>query len=137
MDLAYSVIDCLSADNFILKMLSLGKPIEVSLVGSFEEGSGIRGSRRDVELPLHRDGDYSKDIASKNSIDWVGLYCLREGDAVTLIESNNEIIEVKLKKGQAVIFDNKLCRHGRVGKVGNRVLLRVWIEKVDGKQDQP
>ena len=125
----YKVIDNITADNFILEMLSLGKPIELSLVGAFDEGSGTRGSRRDIDLPLHRDGDYSKDMASKHSIDYVGLYCVKEGEAKTIVEDNNEIVELNLKKGQALIFDNKLCRHGRVGSVGDRVLLRAWVEK--------
>jgi alpha-ketoglutarate-dependent taurine dioxygenase len=37
-----------------------------------------------------------------------------------------------LKQGQAVIFDNKFCRHGRRGRVGDRLLLRVWIEDETG-----
>ena len=125
----YKIIDNITADNFILEMLSLGKPVELSLVGAFDEGSRVRGSRRDIDLPLHRDGDYSKDMAAKYSIDYVGLYCLREGEAKTLVEDNDEIFELNLKRGQGLIFDNKLCRHGRTGSVGDRVLLRVWVEK--------
>jgi hypothetical protein len=30
---------------------------------------------------------------------------------------------------QALIIDNKICRHGRSGQVGDRMLLRVWIER--------
>lgn len=124
----YKIIDSTSADDFLLEMLKLGKPIECSLVGVFDEGGGKRGSRRDIDLSLHRDGDYSVAKAIKYSIDWVGLYCIREGEATTLIEDKNEVREINLKKGQAIIFDNKLCRHGRKGKVGDRLLLRVWIE---------
>jgi len=34
-----------------------------------------------------------------------------------------------LQTGQALIIDNKICRHGRSGQVGDRMLLRVWIER--------
>ena len=98
----------------------------------FDEGSGKRGSRRENDLPLHRDGDYSIAKAIEHSIDWVGLYCIREGEAMTLIEDKGEVKEINLKKGQAIIFDNKLCRHGRRGRVGDRLLLRVWIEDETG-----
>jgi len=123
----YKIIENITSDNFILKMLSLGKPIETSLVGHFDEEG--RGSRRDIDLPLHRDGDYSKEISSKHSIDWVGLYCIRGcGSAITIIEDGDSLTEINLKKGQAVIINNRICRHARKGKVGNRILLRVWIE---------
>ena len=128
----YKIIDNTTADDFLLEMLKLGKPIECSLVGVFDEGSGKRGSRREIDLPLHRDGDYSVAKAIEHSIDWVGLYCIREGEAMTLIEDKGEVKEINLKKGQAIIFDNKLCRHGRTGRVGNRLLLRVWIEDETG-----
>lgn len=117
----------IKADDFILEMLKLGKPIETSLVGVFEtEG---RGSKRDVDLPFHRDGDYSKDIAEKHSIDYVGLYCIKGGDAKTLLEVEGQEIEMILEEGQALIMNNKNIRHARKGPVGNRVLLRIWIEK--------
>jgi len=111
-------------------MLKLGKPIETSLVGAFDKQG--RGSRRDIDLPLHRDGDYSIAKAIEHSIDWVGLYCIREGEAMTLIEDGYEVKEINLKKGQAIIFDNRICRHGRKGRVGDRLLLRVWIEDETG-----
>ena len=110
-----------------LKMLELGRPIETSLVGSFD--SNGRGSRRDIDLPLHRDGDYSTEY--KNKIDVVGLYCIRPGFSKTIIEyKDKELFEIVLKKGQALIFDNKICRHGRVGLVKDRLLLRIWVSIV-------
>lgn len=112
-----------SLEEFIFKMLSYGKPLETSLVGAFDDEG--RGSRRDIDLPLHRDGDYSTEF--KDKIDYVGLYCLRGGDAETIIEFENKVKKIRLKPKEAIIFNNKLCRHGREGIVGDRVLLRVWI----------
>ena len=126
----YRLISNITADNFLLEMLKLGKPIETSLVGAFDKQG--RGSRRDIDLPLHRDGDYSVATAIQHSIDWVGLYCIKSGKATTLIEDNGKLREFNLQEGQAIILDNKLCRHGRKGKVGDRLLLRVWIENEDG-----
>ena len=108
-------------------MLKLGKPIETSLVGVFDNEG--RGSRRDVDLPFHRDGDYSKEIAAKHSIDYVGLYCIVEGESKTLLEVEGKEIELTLKKGQGIIINNKNIRHARKGPVGERLLLRIWIEK--------
>jgi hypothetical protein len=118
----------ITADNFILEMLKLGKPIETSLVGVFD--SEGRGSRRDVDLPFHRDGDYSKEVASKHSIDYVGLYCIKGGESKTLLEVEGKEIELTLKEGQAIIINNKNIRHARKGPVGDRLLLRIWIEEV-------
>ena len=118
----------ITADNFILEMLKLGKPIETSLVGVFD--SEGRGSRRDVDLPFHRDGDYSKEVASKYSIDYVGLYCIKGGESKTLLEVEGKEIELTLKEGQAIIINNKNIRHARKGSVGDRLLLRIWIEEV-------
>jgi len=92
----FYVYENITADKFILEMLKLGKPIETSLVGVFD--SEGRGSRRDVDLPFHRDGDYSKDIAAKHSIDYVGLYCIRSGESKTLLEVDGQEIELTLKK---------------------------------------
>jgi hypothetical protein len=82
-------------------------------------------------LPFHRDGDYSTSF--KDKIDYVGLYCIREdGTAITLIEDSfGKLHNFKLKKGQAIIINNKHCRHAREGLVRNRLLLRVWIKKLD------
>jgi len=118
----------ITADNFILEMLKLGKPIETSLVGVFD--SEGRGSRRDVDLPFHRDGDYSKEVASKHSIDYVGLYCIKGGESKTILEVEGKEVELTLKEGQAIIINNKNIRHARKGSVGDRLLLRIWIEEV-------
>jgi hypothetical protein len=117
-----------TADQFILEMLKLGKPIELSLVGVFEKEG--RGSKRDIELPFHRDGDYSKDIAEKHSIDYVGLYCIKGGETETIIkiDATGEEHSVVLKEGQAVVMNNKTVLHARKGNVGDRLLMRVWIE---------
>ena len=117
-----------TADQFILEMLKLGKPIELSLVGAFEKEG--RGSKRDIELPFHRDGDYSKDIAEKHSIDYVGLYCIKGGETETVIkiEATGEEHSIVLKEGQAVVMNNKAVLHARKGNVGDRLLMRVWIE---------
>jgi len=123
----YYVYENITADNFILEMLKLGKPIETSLVGVFDNEG--RGSSRDVDLPFHRDGDYSKEIASKHSIDYVGLYCIKGGESKTLLEVEGKEVELTLKQGQAIIMNNKNIRHARKGPVGDRLLLRIWIEK--------
>jgi len=123
----FYIYENITADKFILEMLKLGKPIETSLVGVFD--SEGRGSRRDVDLPFHRDGDYSKDIATKHSIDYVGLYCIRGGESKTLLEVDGQEIELTLKEGQAIIMNNRNIRHARKGPVGDRLLLRVWIEE--------
>jgi hypothetical protein len=124
-DKPWILVDNLTADSFILKMLEFGTPLETSIVGVFDDHG--RGSRRDIPLPMHRDGDYSTDY--KDKIDVVGLYCIREGTASTLVEYNDEITAVTLKNGQALIFDNKVCRHAREGSVGDRLLMRLWISK--------
>ena len=98
----YKIIDNTTADAFRLEILRLGKPIECSLVGVFDEGSGKRGSRREIDLPLHRDGDYSIAKAIEHSIDWVGLYCIREGEAMTLIEDKGEVKESVTEKGRVL-----------------------------------
>ena len=122
-------------EEFVLGMLSLGYPLEVSLVGNFDtEG---RGSRRDINLPLHRDGEYSQKLAEKQggqyvekkNIHIVGLYCIREGGGVckTLVDDD----EVELKQGEGLVFDNQKVLHGRKGEVGNRILLRFWVQRKD------
>jgi hypothetical protein len=121
----FILLDNLTATDFIIRMLEMGNPIETSLVGVFDDEG--RGSRRDIPLPLHRDGDYSTNY--KDRIDIVGLYCVNEGSARTLIEHDNVLLKFKLKKGQALIFDNKAVRHGREGEVKDRLLMRIWISK--------
>lgn len=130
---SYCVYKFDSSDEFILYMLSLGYPLEISLVGAFD--SKGRGSRRDVDLPLHRDGEYSSELANvqggmfveKKNIDIVGLYCIREDltdKCLTLVGDD----EIELKEKQALIFDNRKVLHGRKGEVGNRLLIRMWIK---------
>jgi len=123
----WRLFDGIDASQFILESISYGRPVEVSLVGAFDtEG---RGSRRDIELPLHRDGDYS--TVYKDKIDYVCLFCVRSGDATTLIDDGSTVHELNLSENQGVIIDNRACRHGRKGTVGDRILLRLWIEKQD------
>lgn len=135
--------DWLTAREFLLGMLTFGKPLELSVVGAFEEkeAPGVRGSRRDIELPPHRDGVYSAQLAAaqggtyveKPGIDIVGLYCLRGGTepcfTTICAEDGAELAAVNLSAGQALIFDNRLVLHGRRGLVGDRVVLRMWIQR--------
>ncbi len=122
-----------TADQFLLHMISLGEPEEVTLVGVF--GDRGRGSRQDVELPLHRDGEYSARKAAEaglpfdKQVDIVGLYCIRESSTITSLAWGSESLDINLKQGQALIFDNNLCLHGRKGEVGDRILLRVWVKR--------
>tara|TARA_B100000131_G_C17891455_1_gene522450 strand:+ start:256 stop:747 length:492 start_codon:yes stop_codon:yes gene_type:complete len=123
----------ITCNDFILHILKFGKPIEISLVGAFDDKG--RGHRRDIELPFHKDGEYSAKISKQNNesfdkkVDIVGLYCIRSGEAKTLIKCRENISEIKLKQNQGIIFDNQKCLHSRTGVVGDRILLRVWIEK--------
>lgn len=113
-----------SADEFLKEMVLLGNPLETSLVGSFDKSG--RGSRLDCELPFHKDGDYT--VKFKDKINIVSLYCIRGGEAKTLVQlPNGDIKEFSLKPKQAILINNKTCKHSRVGKVGDRLLLRVWI----------
>ena len=77
-----------SLSNFLLSLLDLGTVLEVSMVGAFDKEERGRGSRRDIDLPLHRDGVFSQALADiqggfyveKPGIDVVGLYCLRNNN---------------------------------------------------------
>jgi uncharacterized membrane protein len=126
-------IENTNADDFLKEVLKLGKPTEVSIVGAF--GKEGRGSTQDIGLPLHFDGEYSarkaaeKGLTFDKKIDILALYCLKDGDTITVLEWNGNIANIILKAGQALIIDNKICRHGRIGKVGDRMLLRIWIER--------
>lgn len=131
----------MTADEFLIGMLSLGRPLEVSLVGAFDpvQQAQGRGSRRDIDLPLHRDGVYSAGLADvqggtyveRPGIDVVGLYCLRDGSepcVTTLSLDGQHVAEaVNLRAGEALIFDNAALWHGRRGPVGERVLIRMWV----------
>lgn len=135
----WKLIDNTNADDFLKYVLTLGKPTEVSIVGVF--GNEGRGSTQDMDLPLHYDGDYSarkaaeKGLTFDKKIDILALYCLKQGTAITALEWIDEDTgsvnnaDIVLKTGQGLIIDNKLCKHGRKGSVGDRLLLRVWIEK--------
>ena len=121
----WKLFDNITANQFILEAISYGRPVEVSLVGAFD--SVGRGSRRDIELPLHRDGDYSTDY--KDKIDYVCLFCVKPSEAITLIDDGDTMHELCLVQNQGLIIDNRICLHGRRGTVGDRILLRLWIEK--------
>ena len=134
----YYIANYLSVDEFILDMLELGKPLEVSLVGVFDDEG--RGSRRDIELPFHRDGEYSEAMAKSQGgyhtpakdIDIVAMYCLRSDpskNCFTSINYEDKTAQISLMVGDALIFDNKRVTHGRVGEVGERLLLRMWIKR--------
>ncbi len=120
----WTIIDNVSAEEFILLMLKFGKPLQTSLVGNFDIKG--RGSRRDIDLPFHRDGDYSH---VDGKIDIVGLYCIKEGTTQTFIKHDSHTENFCLKKRQMLIFDNNTCLHARKGSIKDRLLLRIWIEK--------
>ncbi len=126
-------------DRFILGMLKLGKPVETLLVGAFNtEG---RGAQRDMNLVLHRDGEYDEQLAKDQGdmyvehscgVDYVGFYCIKESldcNTIIQVDGEEEFHEVIQRKGEALIFDNRKIKHGRVGPVGDRLLLRMWIEE--------
>ena len=122
-----------NADEFLKYVITLGKPTEITLVGAF--GKEGRGSTQDMDLPLHFDGDYSarkaaeKGLTFDKKIDILALYCIKSGDTVTNLEWHDNLASIILKEGQALIVDNRICKHGRTGGVGDRLLLRVWIER--------
>jgi hypothetical protein len=132
---SWYIISC-TLEEFILGMLRLGHPLEMSLVGDFDKTG--RGSRRDIDLPLHQDGKYSEELTKaqggfyieKTDIDVVGLYCIKDDPSVKCITIVDDA-EVELKKGQALIFNNRNVFHGRKGHVGNRLLLRFWIKNYE------
>lgn len=134
-------LTAINADDFLLGMCQLGTPLDVSLVGAFDQSGTVgRGSRRDMDLPLHRDGVHSAALAAaqggvyveRPGIGIVGLYCLRSGTdpCFTTLSTNDTTAEqsINLGAGQALIFDNTKLYHGRRGPVGDRVLLRVWVQ---------
>lgn len=129
----------LSIEEFLIGMSSVGTPQEIQLVGSFAQpnDTSVRTAHRDIDLPLHRDGIYTKALADmqdgmyveKPNVDIIGMYCVRANDepCFTTISQDGKIViaEVDLKSGQALIMDNRL-HHGRHGSVGNRLLIRFW-----------
>jgi hypothetical protein len=132
----------LTIEEFLIGMTSLGTPQEIQMVGSFAEAddSTVRTAHRDVDLPLHRDGIYTKALADmqggmyveKPNVDVIGMYCLRDnGDQcyTTISEDGQNVIaEVNLRTGEALIMDNRLW-HGRRGPVGKRLLIRFWTTR--------
>ncbi|HEY4518477.1 MAG TPA: hypothetical protein VJG48_02515 [Candidatus Paceibacterota bacterium] len=148
----YYIVDGSNPEEFMLGMLRLGRLLETSVVGVFDDTG--RGSRRDIELPLHQDGQYSQKLAEAQGrsvveldhIDIVGVYCLREGKEACFTTLSvmpgglhvpetqgpdgfqpGEMEEIELKYGQSLVFDNNRCMHGRRGTVGERLLLRMWL----------
>lgn len=132
----------LSIEEFLVGMSGLGTPQEIQMVGSFAaaDDTTVRTAHRDIDLPLHRDGVYTKALADmqqgkyveKPNVDIIGMYCVRTNDApcyTTVSEDGQNVVaEVDLKAGEALIMDNRLW-HGRHGPVGKRLLIRFWITK--------
>jgi hypothetical protein len=133
----------LTIEEFLVGMSSLGTPQEIQMVGSFAraDDTTVRTAHRDVDLPLHRDGIYTKAIADmqqgkyveRPNVDIIGMYCVRtNGDqpCYTLVSEDGQTIvaEVNLKAGEALIMDNRWW-HGRRGTVGTRLLIRFWVTK--------
>jgi hypothetical protein len=139
-------VQSMSIEEFLIGMASLGTPVEIQLVGSFAKAddSTVRTAHRDVDLPLHRDGIYTKALADmqggkyveKPNVDIIGMYCVREnGDSLdpcyTQISQDGHYIvhEVALCAGEALIMDNRWW-HGRRGPIGQRLLIRFWTTRV-------
>lgn len=133
----------LSIEDFLAGMCSLGTPQEIQMVGSFARADDdtVRTAHRDVDLPLHRDGVYTKAIADmqrgkyveRPNVDVIGMYCIRtNGDLpcyTTVSEDGiNVAAEVDLGAGEALIMDNRWW-HGRHGPVGKRLLIRFWVTR--------
>lgn len=135
-------VEAMSIEEFLVGMSSLGTPQEIQMVGTFGEmdDSAVRTAHRDTNLPLHRDGIYTKAIADmqnggyveKPNVDIVGLYCVRDNDEpcfTTISEDGKTVVaEVNLRAGEALIMDNRLW-HGRRGAVGKRLLIRFWTTR--------
>jgi len=126
-----------SLEEFVFGMLTLGKPVETFLVGAFSDTG--RGAQRDMGLVMHRDGEYDAQLAKDQGgmyvehpggVDIVGFYCLRDNPLCeTLVKYSASAIvhSIVLKKGEALILDNRRVQHARSGPVGDRLLLRIWI----------
>lgn len=133
----------LSIEDFLVGMSSLGTPQEIQMVGSFApaEDDTVRTAHRDVDLPFHRDGIYTKAIADmqrgkyveRPNVDIIGMYCVRTNGNLpcyTTVSDDGkaQIAAVDLKAGEALIMDNRWW-HGRRGAVGTRLLIRFWVTK--------
>ena len=134
-------------EEFSLGMLRFGIPVESVFVGAYDDHA--RGARRDMELPYHRDGEYSRRLALQQGnhyveipdVTLVGFYCLVDNPATeTLLIATEAPADsvrddavpdetVRLRKGQALVFDNKRVVHARRGPVGDRVLFRIWVTR--------
>ena len=133
----------LTIEEFLVGMCSLGTPQEIQMVGAFAraDDTTVRTAHRDVNLPFHRDGIYTKALADmqqgkyveKPNVDIIGMYCVRANDepCYTTISENgvDTVAEVNLKSGEALIMDNRWW-HGRRGPVGTRLLIRFWVTKL-------
>lgn len=133
----------MSVEEFLVGMCSLGTPKEIQMVGAFAKADDatVRTAHRDVDLPLHRDGIYTKALADmqggmyveKPNVDIIGMYCVQtNGDEpcyTTISEDGATVVaEVNLKAGEALIMDNRWW-HGRRGAVGQRLLIRFWTTR--------
>lgn len=132
----------LSIEEFLIGMSGLGTPQEIQMVGTFSraDDTTTRTAHRDVDLPFHRDGIYTKALADmqqgmyveKPNVDIIGMYCVRANDVpcfTTISEDGqNKVAEVNLAAGEALIMDNRWW-HGRHGAVGKRLLIRFWVTK--------
>ena len=128
--------------EFVLAMLdTFGRPVETMLVGAFNDEG--RGAQRDMELDMHQDGIRDPALAARQGgsyvenpdVDVVGMYCLRDNpECVTRVVRTDvgpapTVHRVVLGTGEALLFDNRRVRHARVGPVGDRVLMRVWMTR--------
>lgn len=133
----------LTIEEFLVGMSSLGTPQEIQMVGTFAKADdvSVRTAHRDVDLPLHRDGIYTKALADmqqgkyveRPTVDIIGMYCVRTNENLpcytTVSEDGQTVVaEVDLKTGEALIMDNRWW-HGRHGAVGKRLLIRFWVTK--------
>lgn len=135
----------MTVEEFLVGMCSLGTPQEIQMVGAFArpDDDTVRTAHRDVDLPLHRDGIYTKAIADmqggkyveRPNVDVIGMYCVRENSlsaepCYTTISYDGEHVtnEVALRAGEALIMDNRWW-HGRRGPVGDRLLIRFWVTR--------
>ena len=128
--------------SVLIGMSMLGTPQEIQMVGSFADAndSSVRTAHRDVDLPLHRDGIYTKALADiqggmyveKPNVDVIGMYCLRGNGETSYYkqcfttiseDGQNVVAEVNLQPGDALLMDNRLW-HDRRGPVGKRLLIR-------------
>lgn len=137
----------ISLELFIKELICMGKVIETSLVGDFDKENIERGSRANVELPFHKDGEYSNKKALEKglplvpNIDVVGLYCINGGETITSlkyldISGNEKEIDFALNRGQGLIIDNNKVLHARKGLVTNgRLLFRIWLSCLDNYEE--